>query len=247
MNNIIKAFESTTFSEIQSVSLLNRIDTKYLLSTHRLPSLLKALQKNYVIITNNSNHIQPYTTTYFDTPDLFFYHTHHNGKLHRFKFRSREYKHSGDVFHEIKEKLNTGKTLKSRIQRHSTHTTFDTKFYTFAQSKLSTVPKEMLPQLTVQYDRITLVDKNLSERLTIDLDIHFMHKDRHFSFDNLVIVELKQDKGNDTSYSKKALRSLKCRPMGFSKYCIGIATTHTNIKKNNFLHKIRQVNKICKT
>ena len=54
---------------------------------------------------------------------------------------------------------------------------------------------EIMPRLRTQFNRITLVNIGMTERLTIDMDLafHNMENGVVVSKPNLVIIELKQD------------------------------------------------------
>ncbi len=49
-----------------------------------------------------------YTTLYFDTPARDCYRDHHNGRMHRRKYRMRDYSSNGTTFFEVKTKTNKG-------------------------------------------------------------------------------------------------------------------------------------------
>ena len=59
---------------------------------------------------------------------------------------------------------------------------------------------------------------------------------------NLVIVEIKQNRANETAHLTQALRNLKVGKQGFSKYCIGRSLTE-DIKKNNFKPLLLKISK----
>lgn len=245
-NNLLYSHEAISLEQTKKVSLLKRVDSKYLTNRKILPDLLQKLNNTYYIVEIDQKRILPYYTVYFDTNDLYYYQNHHNGRLNRYKFRSRKYIEGGQVFNEVKHKINKGKTFKSRIERSVLTFDFDKKFKQFAQEKCIDIKDALYPSLHVRYNRITLVDKEFSERMTIDTDLNVIsHSGINHHFDNLVIVELKRDQGKAKSYGATTLRNLRCKQTGFSKYCIGIAKTHTTIKKNNFKEKIRLVEKLC--
>ena len=151
--SIIKKYETATLDDISSVSLMNRIDSKYLISLSKLCELLNILQKTHQIVEiNNLVHL-PYKTLYFDTEDFYCYHRHHNGKLNRYKYRTREYLSTNVVFNEVKHKINTGKTKKSRIKRKVFTDYFDKKFSKFATDKSPEFKSgKYLPKLFVNYN-----------------------------------------------------------------------------------------------
>jgi hypothetical protein len=245
LNNTLNSFNSVSLSEISSVSLLNRVDTKFLMPKDQLVDFLENLKNHYFIVEIDKLRTLPYNTLYFDTEDLYYYHEHHRGKLNRLKFRNREYVNSGTVFNEIKKKSNRGKTKKSRIKRADFNLNFDEEFKSFAEKKFSDSNLELLPSLEVKYNRITLVDKDFSERMTIDVGLNFSFENEKSSFEKLVVIELKRDKNGGSSAGQKLLKEFRCKQTGFSKYCIGVATTHKNIKQNNFKQKLRMVDRIC--
>lgn len=247
MEQILNQFETVTLQDIAQVSLMNRVDSKFLMNISTLQEYLTSLVDSYYIVEIDNELSHPYRTIYFDTKDLQFYHEHHNGKLNRTKIRSRIYENNGMVFNEIKQKSNKGKTRKSRIERETLIHQFDTTFANFAEEKECNIPESLVPQMTVAYNRITLVDKEFTERMTIDLNLTFEHNDKSKEMENLVIVELKRDKCGMRSTGQRELRNHGSIESGFSKYCIGVATLHNDIKKNNFKRKIRTVNKLCRT
>ena len=90
-----------------------------------------------------------------------------------------------------------------------------------------------------QFHRITLVNYEKTERLTIDYDVSFhnMETGRSADVGQLVIIELKRD-GNVFSPVLDMLRQLRIKPSGFSKYCIGSVMTNDGLKQNNFRERM---------
>lgn len=243
-DSLLTQFESKSLKEISKVSLLNRIDSKYIITKPQLKSLLTSLIPTHDIVEIDNARILPYHTLYFDTAEYSCYRAHHNGSLNRYKYRTRKYVSSNLVFNEIKRKNNTGKTFKSRIERSQFYNEIDDRFTKFSNENSAKLSHHYLPQLYVDYNRITLVDKKLTERLTIDLDLTLYDNSQNRKFENVVIVESKRERGVRNSHSSNALNDLRVRPRGFSKYCIGMALIKKNIKKNLFKEKIRFLEKL---
>lgn len=242
----LERFEKRSLGDISSVSLLNRVDNKYTLSREMLLQLLERLEESHAVVEIDELRSLPYKTLYYDTEDLRCYRDHHNGRRTRVKFRTREYLSSSLVFNEIKQKANTGKTYKSRIKRSLFTHEMDGTFRTFA-GEVAGGDEWYVPQLFVEYNRITLVDKELTERLTIDTDLKvtdFSDPQKSRLFSNLVIAESKRERGVRSSPSMDTLRDLRCKPRGFSKYCMGIALLRDDIKKNLFKEHIRFIEKM---
>jgi hypothetical protein len=91
---------------------------------------------------------------------------------------------------------------------------------------------------------MTLVSKELTERVTIDLNLNFKFNGHAKALDNTVIVELKRDGNSKASNLIDALNHFRIFPQGFSKYCIGRALVDNNLKRNNFKERILKINKI---
>ncbi len=243
---ILNEFTTKSLEDISSVSLQNRVDDKYTITRATLNPLLERLKETHDIVEIDNLCSLPYKSLYFDTPELNCYTGHHNGKRNRYKFRTREYISSNVIFNEIKHKTNKGKTHKSRIRRSAFSESMDEKFQNFTLEKCDS-SEEYAPQLYIEYNRITLVDKELTERITIDTDLRVTDYDdsnKTRSFNNLVIVERKWDRNNKTSLSMRAFREFRCKKRRFSKYCIGIALLKDGAKTNLFKEKIRFIEKM---
>jgi len=238
-----------TLDEMDSIKLMNRIDSKFVTETTALKALLeKAADRGYRILENLGDRITPYKSLYFDTEDLEMYIKHENKKLVRQKVRTRMYINSGVTFLEIKRKNNKGRTKKKRMEVPKTD------YYGFSSNVTacdfladkSWYKAFMLsPALETIFKRITLVNKAKTERVTIDMNLTFVNSrtGKQDDIGNAVIIELKQD-GRAQSDLKKILWELRIHPLRVSKYCIGTALTDPNIKKGRFKAKIRAIDKI---
>ena len=87
----------------------------------------------------------------------------------------------------------------------------------------------------------------MTERVTIDINLSFenLKNGNVYAMPWISIIEIKQD-GTCHSDMKDILRCMHIHRMGFSKYCIGTATTDPKIKKNNFKEKLTIVKHIEK-
>ena len=96
--------------------------------------------------------------------------------------------------------------------------------------------------------RITLVNNNLSERITIDTNLQFLNcrNGKQSNISELMIIELKQD-GRIHSKMKNFFFESRIPPKGISKYCLGTVMTDPTAKSNQFRGKIRYMNKLINT
>ncbi len=246
MNSIINInkFSPITLDEMSSVKLMNRVDTKFVTTMPRLVKLLKMAQDEYFMQEIDGKRSSAYTTLYYDTPSFEMYTTHHNGCLGRQKVRVRQYVDSGLIFLEVKNKNNHRRTRKKRIVVNDFEIGGDERRQ-FLESLCWYDIDTLQPALRNWFNRITLVNKGKTERVTIDTDLRFHNLSSGIdqSLDQAVIIELKRD-GNVPSPLLAMLRDLHIHPHGFSKYCIGTAMTNPQLKQNRLKQKIYYVNRL---
>lgn len=231
---------------MSGIKLMNRLDTKYVTTKAKLAELLALVQDKYYVQKNHGLLIIPYLTTYYDTDDYVQYMQHHNKRANRTKVRVRTYLASDETFLEVKNKNNHKRTKKKRISVPS-QTDFRNTEGAAELVKLRTGISLDSLHAVVQnrFDRVTLVNKGKTERLTIDFNIGFLNMEnqhRHGT-DQLVIIELKRD-GNVFSPITNLLRDIHVHPTGFSKCCIGMVLTDPTLKQNAFKPKLRNLQKI---
>lgn len=239
-------FSPISLKEMGAVKLMNRVDTKFVTHRDNLIPFLELLRNSHMVQEIHGNRTSAYRTLYFDTEDKAMYTAHQAGKASREKIRMREYIGSDLVFLEIKDKNNRGRTKKVRIQIPGWNEYENEEASHFLREKSLFALKEIAPHVQNSFDRITLVNKEKTERLTIDLNLKFYNIDNDTVYDlgNIIVIELKQD-GFCFSYSRQCLRQLRIHPKGFSKYCIGSALTNPHLKQNNFKDRIRQIKKMA--
>ena len=251
---ILSSFEPINLAQMESVKLMNRIDTKYAVPMAVLPAILEAAQADYYVQEIDGKRIATYDTMYYDTESLDMYVRHHDRQLVRQKIRVRQYVDSDLTFLEIKRKNNKGRTKKKRISLPSPTLTADTvgqgkqtwRADEFIAAKSRYRFEQISPRLRTTFTRITLVNKAKTERLTIDTLLTFtnIRSGATVSYPEPVIVELKRD-GNVASPMIGIMQQLRIKPLKVSKYCIGTALTTPEVKKNRFKAKIRMIEKIA--
>lgn len=243
IKNTLRSFNKITLSDLDQVKLMNRTDNKFCLHRRLLPTILEAIKNDYSILEIQGETIFHYDNTYFDTVDDQMYINHQNGKRNRFKIRVRQYVLSNDNFLEVKFKTNKGRTLKKRILRPDFLSPFDEIDLEFIKKTLPYAASDLVPKIRSDFHRITLVDKNFTERVTIDTSPGFKNQDKEVTLDNLVIIEVKQSKASDPAKIIKVLQDHKVRSKGFSKYCVGRSLLEEKLKKNNFKPLLLKISK----
>ncbi len=235
--------------DMKAVRLMNRVDQKYMASSDVLEVLLGRIADDYYVQHIEGNPLAPYRTLYFDTDDLRMYTMHHNQKLNRQKLRVRTYRSTDTTFFEIKNKDNKKKTRKVRIPVDVCM--FDKvleipEVVEFVDENTPYPVATLHPCLENRFERITLVDKGMKERVTIDHNICFHNRATGIDADisRLLVIEVKHEVGSPMSEIEKSLHELHVLPRRMSKYCIGTALTDPGAKINRFKPKLLYISKI---
>ena len=233
---------------MDSIKLMNRVDTKYITTEPDLVRILEKIKGSYSVLVSASKMIASYDTLYFDTDSLDMFMAHRNGHLFRQKIRTRRYVNSGETFLEIKRKDNHSRTKKKRIPINPElfdGFSGDGAAKDFIEKKSKYSADDVKPKVRTSFKRITLVDNNKTERITIDFDLTFENIDTRLSkaIPSLVIFEVKQD-GQKSSLIKEALFELRIKPFRISKYCIGTALTNDSARIGRFKEKIHIIERI---
>ncbi len=244
IRNIISDFRPITLAEMDSVKLLDRTDTKFIFPISKLPQVLDFIKEHYRVLEVENSRITDYETLYYDTPDWELYTRHHNKKLNRYKIRARKYVNSDLHFFEVKYKNNKGRTIKTRVKQKSIENDIKDKAKMLLEENTRLFSNQLVPAIWVNYSRITFVNNNLEERVTIDLNLTFKREGKEVKYETLVIAELKQDRARSRSLFLRAMNEYRIKQNSISKYCLGVSQLIPEVKKNNFKPKILTLNKI---
>ena len=248
----LESMSPISLGEMDAIRLMNRIDTKYVTEEGTLGLILAdAEQCGYRALVADGRKLSPYNSLYYDTAGLKMYRDHHNQRLVREKIRTRVYLASGKTFLEIKRKNNKGRTKKKRTEiAPDLFGDFrsDAAADAYMEGHSSYSPESVSPALETAFDRITLVNPDRTERLTIDMNLRFrnLRTGREAALGDGVVIEIKQD-GRSGSAMKRILLDRRVKPLRVSKYCIGTALTDPDAKSNRFKVKIRAIEKIIRT
>ena len=252
MEDILRQFDPITLDEMSGIRLMNRTDTKFVTTRPMLERLLAMARHDYFAQAIGGQRIAAYFTVYFDTPDCNMYTVHETGHTNRQKLRVRSYVDSHLNFLEVKTKNNRGRTKKKRVALDDFNPDDSARFDLqadcygeFLQQYLRYDPQTLCRQLENRFDRITLVNKAKTERLTIDTNLRFCNvaTGRRRAMDDIVIIELKRD-GLQPSPILHMLRDLRIKPHGFSKYVIGSALTNPNLHCNRMKPKVNDIERL---
>lgn len=244
--SVLEQMEAIGLEEAKAVRLTNRMDRKYMAPIGQLEGMLERVADHYFVQQIDGNRVAPYRTLYFDTDDLAMYTMHHNGKLNRQKLRVRTYRSTDTTFFEIKNKDNKGRTSKMRLLMDVQMFDHPEEVPEVREFVVRNTPfalcagihGSMPLQACLEncFERITLVDKGMKERVTIDRGIAFHNRVTGWDADlmGLLVIEVKHEAGTPMSEMERTLHEMHVQPQRMSKYCIGTALTNPAAKKNRF-------------
>jgi VTC domain len=236
-------FEKISLDNMENVKLMDRVDVKYLIPLHLVHQILSEAKRHYKMLEINNQRLCTYETLYYDTEGLDLYHSHQTGRLNRYKVRFRNYVGSDLGYFEVKHKTNKGRTIKKRIKQPNENTNvLNLEKIDFLEKNTPLKAEKLLGDLMVQYKRMTLVNPVSKERLTIDLDLTFIRNQKRVKYNQLVVAEVKQER-IAASPIVDIFKQHNLRPGSISKYCLGVLSTHENIKYNRFKSKLLHLKK----
>jgi len=244
LERLLDRFRPISLSDMESVALFNRVDTKYIFGVSQLLMALQPLVGQYRILEIEDIRLSQYSTLYFDTPDFYMYQQHHNGLGTRYKVRTRQYVDSDLAFFEIKHKTNQGRTIKSRFQTPRIYPRLGKDADAFVSALTPVRPDRLEPKLWNNFKRMTLVSNDRPERLTIDINVAFNRGNTFVELPGIAIAEVKQEHRSQDSDFIQQMRALGIRPTPFSKYCVGASLLYEHLKRNNFKDRLRLVEKV---
>lgn len=236
-----KSFTTIDLSDLGEAALLNRVETKYLLTKEQLEQILTTLLEHYLVLDAYGTE-NPYQSLYFDTPDFALYHRHHAGAKGRYKLRSRRYCASDSSFFEVKFKDNHSKTFKKRMATAELVTSVE-NVSNFIKESFPRNAETLAPVLESRYCRITLVSPAGDERVTIDTGLEFRAEGKTVSLPSLVIAEVKRENRRVRSSFIDSMKDLHILPHSLSKYCLGISQLYP-VKHNRFKPTLRHLKKL---
>ena len=239
-------FTPISLAEMDGVALLNRLDTKFVMSTSQLWITLASLQQEYWMLEVNGQRLNRYRTMYFDTPSFDLYLAHVNERPERYKVRSREYADSHLAFLEVKHRTRKDRTIKERIPIAEQWMRMPPELQRWLRSVSPVDGSALEPKLWNSFIRMTLVSKHCCERVTLDLALSFSNDARRLSMDEIVIAEVKMDAVGGVSPFLAQMRSQRIRQRGFSKYAMGVALLYTQVKKNTLKPRLLWLEKMMK-
>lgn len=243
---VIGRLPAIDLSTLESaVSLLTRVDRKYVVPVSTFERLVSELDDGWRVLEIDGIRQFGYTSTYFDTPDLHTYRAHLQRRRRRFKVRVRRYDDSDVCMLEVKRKGLRGVTVKER-----------TAHPPWGQAELGPAGRvfvadvvrghavlpsgPMHPVVTTSNRRTTLASPSGRSRLTVDTDLCCGWGETGTTLrPELVLLESKVE-GRGPGPVDRILRGLGERPLDISKYCVGVASLGLDVPSNPWRRTLRR-------
>ena len=241
---ILEGFQPISLNEMDSVALLNRVDHKYVLSFATLQHTLLALKTEYRVLVVNGNPLNHYRTLYFDTPGFRLYNNHVNGLAERYKVRSREYLDTHLNYLEVKHKTRKDRTIKKRLLTQAPLRRVTSEAGKWLDQFIPWGNDYLEPKTWNTFTRITIVNLESCERVTIDVDIAFYNADHISLLEGVAVAEVKQNGHDHLSPFRRMMREQHIPTQSFSKYCVGTSLVFDSVKKNSIKKTLLQIKRI---
>jgi hypothetical protein len=240
LTSAMDAMDAVDLETLDTALLHDRVESKVVLRSDTIPGVLRRLHDDYFVLEHNASRLQGYRTEYFDSAGLRNYHEHHNQRRMRLKVRYRSYLSSCSTFFEVKRNVD-GRTVKDRRRSRQPGGRLWHDDAEFFNGLTGWHPDLLFLSLTVDYERILLVKRDLTERVTIDLGMRFHGRGRVTQAEALAICEFKQPAMDRHS---PAMAAVQQRPRKFSKYCMGLASCDPSLKRNRFKQNFLAIDSI---
>lgn len=231
-------------------ALLTRVDRKYLLPVSQLSELQDRLAGSIRVLQIDGLTWFDYRSCYHDTPGLHCYLAAGRRRRRRFKVRTRTYLQSSQSWLEVKSRGPRGSTVKDRIERRSNDDELSLAELCWITRTMSDRHVDapaaitLVPTLTTNYQRRTLQvagqDGEPPSRITLDVGLSCELPPEApggslvVGFDEFAFVETKG--GPRASVADRTLWSMGHRPLGISKYGLGVASLRPDLPTLKWHH-----------
>ena len=219
-----------------AAALQERIDRKYILTEDQLADMLDALAGRFAVLDIDGRRSFGYQSMYFDTESFESYLGAAHRRRRRFKVRTRSYLDSQTTMLEVKTRGARGRTVKQRQQHDfdlSDALGDDGRKFVDDITGRDGLGQTLLPTLTSQYRRTTLVDLADVARLTIDSGLRCTDwASEEVRLSHRVVLETKS--AGAPSAADRWLWSHGIRPEKISKFATCLAALHAELPSNKW-------------
>lgn len=237
---VLDQFATHNLNELNNATLMDRVDTKYVIPRVLVVDLLESLKDTFTVLEIKGRRRFHYLNTYYDYADYHHYLSHHNGKINRYKVRQRTYIDTNTSFLEIKYKNNKKRTRKTRMLVDAEHSNQSQNIKQFLHENGLHNIESLQPTQSGSYYRIALANEQRGERISVDSGLQFydLALNTKHALGPWVVIEVKQAEFDRTSPFFNWAKRHGLRKAKFSKYCMGVYFTGPNHLKRNRFHEV---------
>lgn len=226
---------------METAALQTRRDRKYLLPLGVAVDLLARMPQGTKALSIDSQRCFRYESVYFDTADYVSYLAAAHRRPQRFKVRTRSYLDSGACVLEVKTRDARGRTVKHRepydLVWRSELSEQGRRFVT-GVGQAADVVDALVPMLSTEYRRATLLVDEGSARVTVDTALRWCSPSgATIALEGMALIETKTS-GRPCSFDR-ALWLTGRRPITISKYCTGLAALTPDLPANKWNRVLR--------
>jgi hypothetical protein len=243
--DILSGFAVAPPTLLEARALQQRVDRKYLLSARDIPRVLAQLQPTHCVVYAGAQLWARYQSVYFDTPARDLYHAHRRGRRPRYKLRIRHHLDRGLSFLEVKQKAQSGRTVKHRLALPFGQDELSSRERSFIDAHAPLAGTCLCPQVAISFQRLTVVGRDIDERLTLDQALTVASGRSVAELGPVVIAEVKQARFVNHSGAIDAIRALHAREGALSKYCLATAMV-SSVPDNVFKPALRAVARLAR-
>lgn len=222
--------------------LLTRVDTKFLLRSRDLHTLMERLAaRDYAVMRHESEASLQYRNLYFDTPGRALLRDHHRGRRPRHKVRIRHHMSRQLSFFEVKRKRPNDTTVKMRTSMPFQSMHLDAAARATLRNHRNVYADDLEAVMSIDFARTMLVGIETPERISIDVQLRFSESSRQETMPSAVVIEVKQARFHARSPAMLALRSSGAIPLRFSKYLTGAYLLWPSIRLSRYTSRMRRL------
>ncbi len=222
---ILSRFALASPALLQARALQQRVDRKYLLAACDTARVLAHVQPTHCLVYAGTQVWARYQSVYLDTPARDLYHAHRRGLRPRYKLRIRHHLDRELSFLEVKKKEQGGRTVKHRLMLPFGQDDLTSRERSFIDAHAPLAGAQLCAQVAISFQRLTLVGRDIDERVTIDRALTFVSGSSVVALERVVIAEVKQARHVNHAGAVDAIRAIHGREAALSKYCLATALT----------------------
>jgi hypothetical protein len=237
----IAFFEANTNAKTKKLESFKYKDQRFMFSNKLLDKLIECNKDNYDIIKFGDKNYQSIRTLYFDTPKNKCYTDAHNKKRNRYDIYYHYCYESDTTYLEVKYLSKKGIEKKKKLKVDCIKTELNDEELLFLKKVMpGKLAKKLQARLSVNYKRITLIDKNRQHKVVLDTDIDYLYNDLKDKYLRLTYCKIRLVKDDEYCEFLESLKDFGVREEQINKYVLGMSIFGKR-KSNYYKNRINKI------